>query len=343
MRINSKKQTEASRSNGAQPKRQRSAQGKQRSRLNALSDGIFTKELVLEAAGERMKDFEEIKASIWDYFQPEDILQEILAADVVENWWRRQRVRRCESAALRNRLDTGCIRERYRNLEEIESLKVRFLLCLGKYTAVRAGAPGSDLTEVTTELENARQELASTSLGLEFLIKIVSAIQTEAASKGQMSDASEVNLRACVGFADEFVADCLILNSLNKREAAKAAIRARTKPTRDAGQSGPIDPEKAGLNQDGSEREAQDDEAGRTFMLVAAIKSVARELSLRRSMLKRAELWEEKTRLAAAVLPPDGTYDRFLRAETAFDRRFYRALAALLMIKENKDAAKMLP
>ncbi len=48
------------------------------------------------------------------------------------------------------------------------------------------------------------------------------------------------------------------------------------------------------------------------------------------------------TAFADAVLPADGTHDRFSRAETAFDRRFYCALAALLTIKQG-NGSKILP
>src|SRR5216684_369039 len=104
MRRNSKKQTAASRINGAKSTGPKSADGKKTSGQNALKSGFFSKDVVVTAAGERVGDFESFKAAVWDWAQPDDFVQEILTNDFVENWWRRQRVRRCESAELTNRL-----------------------------------------------------------------------------------------------------------------------------------------------------------------------------------------------------------------------------------------------
>ena len=78
-------------------------------------------------------------------------------------------------------------------------------------------------------------------------------------------------------------------------------------------------------------------------MLVLAVESVALQLRFRKGVLEGIEKWQDKTRLAAAVLPAESTCDRFSRAETVYDRRLYRALAALLTMKQAKDASKILP
>ena len=133
MRINSPKQTQASRENGATSKGVKSPGGKNRIRLNALKDGLFSKDLVIESVGERKADFERLKKEMWDLFQPASALEEILVADIVENWWHRQRVRRAESADLRNRLDTSSIRDKLRRYDEIEPLKATFFDLLRNY------------------------------------------------------------------------------------------------------------------------------------------------------------------------------------------------------------------
>lgn len=107
MRINSPKPTQASRQNGAKSKGVKSPSGKNRVRLNALKDGSFSKDIVIESVGERKEDFERLKKEMWDLFQPKSALEEMLVADIVENWWRRQRVRGAESADLKNRVRTG--------------------------------------------------------------------------------------------------------------------------------------------------------------------------------------------------------------------------------------------
>jgi len=345
MRTNSKKQTAASRTNGAKstagPK---SADGKQKSRLNALKDGLFSKEVVVTAAGERIEDFEWFKASLWDSVQPDGALQEMLANDFVVNWWRRQRVRRCESAELKNRLENLQAHDFYLRSDEIEPLKIRFCLALERYQATTQSTPCGDLNEIVTELENARSQLASTSLGLEYLIKKVNAVKKEAESTGQMSHANEGALRACVGLMNDLVLYCRGINWVNKTESAKAAERAQAGKRGGTGQTKEVELEKARGDQSGGKREAREwNETDCRFMLVSMIEIVARQLKVRKRVLEGIEKWQDKTRLAAAVLPADSTCDRFSRAETAFDRRFYRALAALLTMKQAKDASKILP
>jgi hypothetical protein len=73
-------------------------------------------------------------------------------------------------------------------------------------------------------------------------------------------------------------------------------------------------------------------------VLVSAIETVAGDLKVRKQVLEAIEKWGDKTRVAAAVLPVDSTCDRFARAETADDRRLYRALA-LLTMRRAKDTS----
>lgn len=105
MRNNSEKQTAASRTNGGKSHGPTSAEGKYRSRLSALKNGLFSKDIVVAAAGERIEDYESFKTVVWDSVQPDGAVEEMLTDDLVTNWWRRQRVRRSESAELKSRLE----------------------------------------------------------------------------------------------------------------------------------------------------------------------------------------------------------------------------------------------
>lgn len=311
--------------------------------MNALRDGIFSKDIVVTAAGERVEDYERFKASVWNSVQPADAVQEILTDDFVVNWWRRQRVRRCESAALKNRLDYLQTHDFYLRSDEIEPVKIRFQLSLERYQATTASTPSVDLNEIVTELEHVRSQLASTPLGLDFLITKVNAVKSEAESTGQMSDASEAALRAYAGLTDDFAVYCRRINWINKTESARAAERAQTGQRGGTGQINVVEPEK-GKGEKGSKTEAGErSEAENRTMLVLMIESIAHQLRFRKQLLEAIEKGQGKTRFAAAVLPADSMCDRFSRAETAFDRRLYRALAALLTIKQAKDPAKILP
>jgi hypothetical protein len=335
----------ANRKNALKSTGPKSADGKQKSRLNAQKDGLFSKEVVVTAAGERVKDFARFKAWVWDSVQPEDAIQEILTSDLVDNWWRRQRVRRCQSAELQNRLTNIKIHDYYLRSDEIEPMKIRFQLSLEQYQGTGTTLTSVDLNQiVVTELEEARIQLASTPLGLDFLIERVNEVKNEAESCGQILAASQVVLRACAGLTNEFASCCAVLNGINIRESAKAAERARGEQRGGTGQTKATKPEKAKGDQSGGEREAGErNEADRRFVLVSAIEMVAGELKLRKQLLEGIENSQATTRLAAAVLPADSSCDRFARAETVFDRRLYRALAALLATKQAKAASKILP
>jgi hypothetical protein len=344
VRKNSKKQTVASRINGAKSPGPTSADGKMKSRLNALKNAFFSRDVVVSAAGERVEDFESLKAAVSDSVQPNGALEEMLTADLVVNWWRRQRVRRSEAAELKNRLETLNIHNTYLRSDDIEPLKIRFRLFLETYQAAAHSTPSTDPSETVTELDNARTQLASTSLGLEFLIETVNAVKSEAESMCQISDASMAALRASVGFTNDFVKYCIGVNRINKAAATKAAARARAGQRGVTGQTKEVEPDKGKGEQSGGKTEAYEwDEAGARVVLVSTIEIIARELKVRKQLFERIEKGQGETRFAAAVLPADSTADRFSRAETAFDRRFYRALAALLTMKQAKNASKILP
>lgn len=332
MRKTSKKQSEASRKNGTKSTGPTSADGKQKSRLNALKNGIFSKELVLTAAGERVENFKRFEAWVWDSVQPDGAIEEILTNDVVVNWWARQRVRRCQSAELQNRLENLKARDLYLRSDEIEPLKIRFCLALEKYQAATNIIPPGDVDQIVSELENVRSQLASTPRGLEFLIEKVKSVKEVAESKGQISVASEVTLRACAGFTNSAAVCCRMINFATKTESAMAAERAQAGQCGGIGQTKAVEPEKAKQVQSGDQTEAgESGEAEWKFVLVSAIGDVERGLGFRKGLLEAIEKSQDKTRVAASVLPADSTCDRFARAETAYDRRLYRALALLTM------------
>ena len=143
MRINSPRQTQASRVNGAKSGGPKSSGGKNQVRLNALKDGLFSKDIVIASAGERKRDFEQLREEMWDLFQPASALEEMLVADIVENRWRRQRVRRAESADLKNRLETLWIRDELRRSDEVESRKAPFFDLLRNYVVALSSSTAS--------------------------------------------------------------------------------------------------------------------------------------------------------------------------------------------------------
>jgi hypothetical protein len=170
-------------------------------------------------------------------------------------------------------------------------------LALEQYRTAMNGTPSRDFNDIVTELENARSQLASTSLGLEYLIKEVNAVKKEAESAGQIS---ELTLPACAGLENEIATICRRLNRINVIESARAAERAQTGQRGGIGQTKGVEPEKnRGVQSAGQSETGEWNQADGGFVLVSAIEMVARELNLRKKVLEGIEKLGDKTRVAA--------------------------------------------
>jgi hypothetical protein len=233
MRKNSPRQSEASRANGAKSRGPKSSDTKGKVRLNALKEGLFSKELVIEGAGEKKEDFDNLKAASSEFFEPANVLEEMLVDDYVLNWWRRQRVRRAEAAELRNRV-TSLMRDKFKRSDQVEALKVQFIVLADEYRAPSPTAnQPDDLRKTIFALEEIRAQLASTSPGLEFLIQTIKDVRDEAVKKGEISARSETRLRASCGFAHEGAWRCVDFNQFKKRQGAEPGTSSKEGPPKD--------------------------------------------------------------------------------------------------------------
>jgi len=231
MRRNSPKQSAASRKNGSKGKGPTSSSGKKVVRLNALKDGLFTKEIVVESAGERQEDFDRLEKQIWDYFQPEDSLQAMLVTDFIENRWRLQRVRRAESAELKNRFAASRVMDLLTPPDELQSLHARFLNRCKKYSLESSSKdPRAPLDALATadELEEIRRQLASTFWGVTFLIERMTMLEKIAQSNGYVSAENADVILACCGFGDEAARRCFQLNFVNMELFGKSAANKKS-------------------------------------------------------------------------------------------------------------------
>ena len=68
----SDRKAQASRENGRGSKGPVSAEGKSRTRLNALKFGLFSRDLVVAAAGETQQEADAFRSSVWNHFKPQD-------------------------------------------------------------------------------------------------------------------------------------------------------------------------------------------------------------------------------------------------------------------------------
>jgi len=123
---NSPKQTKASRENGAKSKGPKSKTGKSKAAQNSVKDGVFSRGVVIERLGEKREDLESVKEWLWDFFQPSNSVEQMLVSDFVENWWRRERVRREEELELQNRLELFQLEDDLRRSDKVERLRLRF-------------------------------------------------------------------------------------------------------------------------------------------------------------------------------------------------------------------------
>ncbi len=77
----------------------RTPQGKERSKHNAITHGIFSKAVVLKS--ESQSDFDALLSALYQDRQPEGALEEILVNKLAVLWWRLRRVWTAEGAEIR--------------------------------------------------------------------------------------------------------------------------------------------------------------------------------------------------------------------------------------------------
>jgi hypothetical protein len=127
----------------------------------------------------------------------------MLTQDFVENWRRRERIRKTETAALSLTAEQAKLRKQNEEDEQFERLRVRFLLLCARYIAAFRNPTAGDLNEITLELERVRQKLTKIKQGIEFLLNRLEAVSAAANESGGLSTENEILFKACVGFGDE--------------------------------------------------------------------------------------------------------------------------------------------
>jgi hypothetical protein len=242
--------------------------------------------------------------------------------------------------------------------EELESLTARFFNRCEKYAAVPSSQTGMDVLDLADELTEIRRELASTADGLQFLIKQLKGLERIAKSDGYFSRENASRMLACCGFGNELARACF-RQLINARLFEKTVTSKRSGTSEDDETirlARKLQSDAERLNSDKKESKAEDqpqsdsesaaaselDRGEDAQVLVELIKGVTAPLRLRRIWLSRLERSEERTRNAAAIVPADVS-DRFSRAETALERRMYRALGMLMAVREAASQGSQLP
>ena len=207
MSSNPSKQSKSSRkSKSPGPK---SKAGKQQSAQNAVKDGAFSRGIVIERLGERRADFEHAKQMFWGFFQPSNPLEEMLVSDFVENWWRRERVRRAEEEELHNRLKLDQIKNDLKRSDEVEELRLRFAVLFESYSAINVMHQRPQ--DIPPELQDVLSQLASTALGIDFLILLAKMIASSVEHTEILTQRDRALLGLILGHGNEGTSAALVM------------------------------------------------------------------------------------------------------------------------------------
>jgi hypothetical protein len=291
---------EASRANGRKSQGPTSAAGKSRVRMNALKSGLFAQETVIPSAGETQKKFDEILAAAKDQFESPDLTTAVLVEEFVTSYWRLARVRRCEAAEIKKRLNTAMWRLYFDRIVQVNAQKNRFL----RHIVARRTAEGCNPAVIAAAIEDARVELNKSAAGLQFLTDLIKEIEAAVKVRGYLTPTEEVTLGDVCGIGDDFVHFCVRLNTIAKAEMAKSGIDKKTATF----------------------------ETNKQIMLFNFTSEIRRR-RIEAKILEQLETAENDAKLATFVLPPTDCAERIHRAEAALQRSCFKALDRLLYSK----------
>lgn len=145
-------------------------------KLNAVRDGIFAKNVVILSAGENQQEYDRLRSQLLNDYRPLTTTEQMLVEDLVNNLWRRLRVRRCEAAAIRQQIESAAIRKRLAELGELEVFKDRFLEARSRLH-FETNLPAEDQLNLEHSVAEARRDLERTPAGLEFLVDNLRAVK----------------------------------------------------------------------------------------------------------------------------------------------------------------------
>ena len=300
----SEKKAQANRENSRLSTGPTSPKGKARSRLNAVKFGLFSRQLVVAAAGEKQDEFDEVRSMVWEQFQPEDAVTAFLAEELVGTFWRLQRPRRYETAEIRRRLDTAKFRRHYEKRADVELLVSKFLRTSAHVQS--SSADSAERSRLSLSLEEMRMQLEKTAMGLGFLVSLIEPLVQQASDHGYLTEQDEKTLVEACGLGDHHVRFCLALDLITKEQLEKVR----------SGKS-------AGKSTFQSNKR----------ILEMALKSKVRSMQSAQTIIVEFESQEEEQYLGSLIMLPAEASDKIHRAEAALERHFFKTLGFLLALK----------
>jgi hypothetical protein len=304
----SDKKNRANRENSQKSTGPTSPEGKARARINASKWGLFSKELVVPAAGEKQEDFDALICGIRDQFPPQDFVSAVLVEDLATTIWRLQRPLRCETAEIRKQYATVRFRRLFKKMAEVDVLKARFIRdCAAQSTAAPRSA---DRLAFSLSLEDTRRQLEQTSLGLEFLLDQIEHMKKALERYGYLSSDTEEVLIAVCGVGADATWCSLVVSQLKAK--MERSDKTNAEGDRTAFEKG---------------KEA----------LSALLKLKTKLMEATKEEIKRLESLEEEAYVASLVMLPAEVSEKIYRVETAHRRNLFKTLDLLLAVFYGKD------
>jgi hypothetical protein len=281
---------EANRRNSLRSTGPKTPGGKRVVRWNALKHGLLSKEVgILAGDGKESKtEYQTLLEQLQNYLEPGGILEEILVEKIAVCYWRLRRVLRCEMGEIRRGLDTVSSRDLFRRIDQVEFEK-RFIA-----------------------LEESRQNLKHTSLGLQYLIGILEEVRPDVEEVGYLSEEVLTRLTQRFGADENGLAHwCWVFSQM----ATEGLIEA----------------------EQASEREETPSTEQCKAIMLDLIEEEKKKLMNLKEILEENEQLELEAKVASLYLPSREAIEKFLRYETAIERQLYRAMSQLERLQRQRQ------
>jgi len=171
------KKVQANRKNAAGSTGPKTPEGKKRVRRNATKHGLLSREVLITTGDgkESKREFDRLVADLKQSLQPVGVLEDIQVQIIASLCWQRRRYQRCETAAIRSRLDTA-------RLDHETLLKERF--DFAAHMLVNTGS---------------KDRLHKTSQGIRYLVKSLGDAISEMSETRHLSATTFSHMELCYG------------------------------------------------------------------------------------------------------------------------------------------------
>ncbi len=304
----SDKKINANRENGRKGKGPTSPEGKAWSRRNAIKSGLFSRVLVVAAAGERQEDFDALLSGLRNQFPAQDFLIAFLTGDLAKTIWGLQRLDVYQTAEIRKQCTTARERRGLEKMAEVDTLKARFIR---DHNLLCAGAPlPADRVALSVSLEKTRKQLEQRSMGIEFLLEQIEGIQKEIERDGYLPRLTLELLSNVCGIGDEHIkyvnwANGLAATEMEKFNTAEEADKTTCEKYK--------------------------------RLLSDLLKSKLETMRAMKKVLDNLESAEEEDYLASLVMPPMDVVEKIGRVDARLRRNFHKTFDTLMDVVYGKD------